>query len=423
MRVLVWVALLARLSYPDSPDTSTTDSTRFPEKRRAREPWEYVVSAPGWLVGAPFILTTRLITASYRFVDRLETLERILSYLFVVRDTTVVVMPAYDDETGAGISFRKLGLFSAGSELELSGTYGTRNRHGVEIEFQDYRPFAPALFLDIGVDYEYIPDRSFFGIGPDNSLDDETNFGRASIASVLLGKVAPGRFVQTSLGATFDKYFIFRGQDDDEPVTRDVFTEEQLPGLDGGGLFLGPAAGIVFDLRGNPWRPGSGVMVNLNGALTWEITGESLSHWITGADIRLYLEAPWFRDRVLVLRSAYESVHGLGDGNVPFFLLRKFDGEGTVRGYTAGRFRDNEMLLLSAEYRYLVWEKVRAKLDAVAFVDAGQVQEDMFSDADLDDFHVAAGGGFRIYNDEMFLGSFLLAFGEDEFSIEAVLGW
>jgi outer membrane protein assembly factor BamA len=420
----MWILVLVAMGYAGVADTLLpADTITYPSKRRARQPWEYAVSVPGWIIGAPFIFTTRAIAVTYRFLHRQETIREVLAFLFVVEDTTVVVMPAYSSHTGLGISYRKLGLITPGSQLRVTATYGTQNRHGVEIALRDLTPFGPPWRADLDVDYAYIPDRPFFGIGADNALDDETNFGLAGIVSRALLDIVPNRTVQAGTGIAFDTYFIFRGQDHDEPATQDVFMPDRLPGLDDGGLFLGPLTRLVFDFRGNRRRPTGGLWVGLEGALVWEITGEKLSHWKTGTDLRLYLEAPWFGDRVVVLRSLYQTVHDFAGGTPPFFLLPEFSGNETVRGYTTGRFRDRELLALSAEYRLLIWQNVEAKVDAVGFVDAGQVQEQIFDDAEWDDFHLGVGGGIRIYDADTYLGSVMVAFGKDEFRITADVGW
>ncbi|MBD3314340.1 MAG: BamA/TamA family outer membrane protein [Chitinivibrionales bacterium] len=422
--ITLGIMLPAVTSYARQSDTAIlVDSIPFPEVRRAREPWEYVLSVPGWLIGAPFIITTEAIAGTYRFLHRQETLQRILSLIFVVEDTTVILAPAYSSRTGLGVSYRKKGIWRDASELEITGTYGTRNRHGFELSMNNTFPFALPMNYSIGVDYEYIPDRSFFGIGPDNAEDDETRFGLATIDSELMTAAAPKDYLRTAAGIQFDKVFIFESKHEDEPATQEVFDTDRLPGFKSGGLFLGPGVGLELDFRANRHRPTGGLWVVIGGALVWELTGERLSYWTTGTDMRLYLAAPWFGDRVFVLRSAYATVHGLGGGSVPLFALSKFSGEGTVRGYTTARFRDNEMLILSAEYRYLIWENVLSKVDAVAFVDAGQVQEHIFAGAKWDDFRLGVGGGLRIHDDQVYLGSIMAAFGKDEFRLTVDVGW
>jgi len=54
---------------------------------------------------------------------------------------------------------------------------------------------------------------------------------------------------------------------------------------------------------------------------------------------------------------------------VPFYLLPSLGGSNSLRGYLDYRFRDRDMLLMNAEYRWPILRRV----DAAVFYDAGSV--------------------------------------------------
>jgi outer membrane protein assembly factor BamA len=59
-----------------------------------------------------------------------------------------------------------------------------------------------------------------------------------------------------------------------------------------------------------------------------------------------------------------------GAGNqVPFYLLPALGGQNTLRAYANYRFRDRNVVLVGAEYRWPVFRL----LDAALFADAGRV--------------------------------------------------
>ena len=61
----------------------------------------------------------------------------------------------------------------------------------------------------------------------------------------------------------------------------------------------------------------------------------------------------------------------MGDTDtVPFFLLPYLGGGDTLRGYSAGRFRDRHILLLQGEFR---WIPNRTGLDMALIFDTGKV--------------------------------------------------
>ena len=77
---------------------------------------------------------------------------------------------------------------------------------------------------------------------------------------------------------------------------------------------------------------------------------------------------------------------------VPYYLLPSLGGSRRHRGYSDFRFQDENLLLVSGEYRWMPSRIV----DMALFVDAGKVARDR---ADLDFSHLktAYGIGLRIH--------------------------
>jgi outer membrane protein assembly factor BamA len=78
------------------------------------------------------------------------------------------------------------------------------------------------------------------------------------------------------------------------------------------------------------------------------------------------------------------------DQEVPFFMQPTLGGSEDLRGYNEFRFRDKNMVVLNAEYR---WEAFSG-LDLAAFADAGQVAPRP-SELHLSNFEKSYGVGFR----------------------------
>ena len=55
--------------------------------------------------------------------------------------------------------------------------------------------------------------------------------------------------------------------------------------------------------------------------------------------------------------------------DVPFYMLPTLGGSTTLRGYSTDRFRDRDVLVVNAEYRW----PIARRIDAAAFYDAGSV--------------------------------------------------
>ena len=75
---------------------------------------------------------------------------------------------------------------------------------------------------------------------------------------------------------------------------------------------------------------------------------------------------------------------------MPFYLMRTLGGHDTLRGFRDFRFRDTNLLYLSAEYR---WEAA-AGIELAIFYDTGKVFPDS-SDFNLDDLNESYGFGIR----------------------------
>jgi outer membrane protein assembly factor BamA len=76
---------------------------------------------------------------------------------------------------------------------------------------------------------------------------------------------------------------------------------------------------------------------------------------------------------------------------VPFYLLPALGGPTTLRGFSNYRFRDRNLLLLNAEYR---WPILRA-LDGALFYDAGTVTDHSLS---VHHAHTDYGAGVRLHS-------------------------
>jgi len=97
------------------------------------------------------------------------------------------------------------------------------------------------------------------------------------------------------------------------------------------------------------------------------------------------------RHRRFAVRGVLEKLWPLNGKEIPFYELSVLGDAYTLRGYDEDRFRDLGSLLFNVEYRYPVWDF----LDAVLFVDAGQVYRD-FDQIAFNRFRYGFGTGLRI---------------------------
>jgi outer membrane protein assembly factor BamA len=229
---------------------------------------------------------------------------------------------------------------------------------------------------------------SFYGLGNDTSLEDETSF---RLEDTLFGGYAwlnPRGLL--SFGAEAALYRAETGSGSDSPSVEDVFPPFEIPGFRAPQTDYNVFGGWAeFDLR-NKWEdPQVGLVARITGR-RYDDTDLDLfgfTRWI--GDVKGYIPlGP--KNRILAIRfRASTSTEDSGD-IVPFYLMETLGGAKTIRGYNEFRFRDFKNLLWNVEYRWEVWTFA----DFALFFDAGKV----FSDSDdfnFEDLHTGYGFGIR----------------------------
>jgi outer membrane protein assembly factor BamA len=126
-------------------------------------------------------------------------------------------------------------------------------------------------------------------------------------------------------------------------------------------------------------------------------------------DLQQYVPLP-NRYRILALRAEAVLTDAEAGNQVPFYFQPTLGGANTLRGYREFRFRDQNSLLLGAEYRWEAWWA----LDGALFVDAGTVAPTR-RDLSLSDMDVTYGIGFRLHSNSAVVARLDLAFSREGF--------
>jgi len=235
----------------------------------------------------------------------------------------------------------------------------------------------------------------FFGVGNDNPSDYIETFGvtypRARLNFQYL--VAPNLYSGV-------QYWL-----DDYRIT-EVEAGKQLES----GSILGGAGGVVsglgwvtnYDTRDNIFVPSKGIFI------------EAIAFWNNEAIASDFNFSRYTIDATTYIATAPNQVLALNgyigwvNGNAPFNELLFFGGRRRARGYYEGRFRDDHMMLLQAEYRFpLFW-----RFGMTVFGSYGGIAPS-FTAYDLNNFKWNVGAGLRFkINQEGTNLRFDLGFGE-----------
>ena len=279
---------------------------------------------------------------------------------------------------------------SAYNYLDVRGSYTITGYKRAEVEFVAPRIFNRRGHLSVLGGWREATQVGFYGIGPDTSKDDRTNYlFQQPYGSALLTVYPRRRNLMLRGGVEFTQWSQEPGQGS-SPSVEEVYTPETLPGLGAEVTYVHTQGTLGLDWRTSPGysRRGAylaGTIHDFNDRD--DNFGFQLAEYEGIAHVPILREA-WvlsFHGRV---QTAFEK-----DGQqIPFFMLPAVGGGSSLRGYSSWRFRDQNSLLLQAEWRIMV----NRYLDLAFFYDAGKTVA-RTSDIDFDDLKDNFGFGVRFH--------------------------
>lgn len=275
--------------------------------------------------------------------------------------TLLVPLVLYTPETHLGLGgffvhFFRLGThdFSRLSSLAALGIATTRQQFIMELH-PDFYLLGDDLHLFGKLEYQRYPD-SFWGIG--NTAEDarEERYDRERLR--FRGS-AQYRLAGPFYAGLATDLMLYRGV---YTTVDGNFATQDIPG-EAGGFTSGLGPTLTLDSRDNTVGPRTGYLLNASFLYFGEPLGSRYTFVKSTLDLRYYVET--FPRHVLGLRFHGEA-HG---GNVPYYQLGLLGGDDLLRGYYLGRYRDEALVALEAEYRYpLIW-----RFSGVAFMGVGAV--------------------------------------------------
>lgn len=301
--------------------------------------------------------------------------------------------------------YPKIGTITPGSGFSLGPAYRRPAILTDEVHFSafasgslkkywvlDARLTMPQLaggkaFADVHAQRYDFPQEDFFGLGARSRRGNHVTYGLESTQVGASGGIRPVPWL--SLGGSVDWVDPGISVGSGPRALTDVFIAEAVPGLDVQPDFLRYEAFVDLNYReprGNPRRGGRYAVAYQH------FDDRGVDRYGFGrfeADLQQYL--PLLKDRrVLALHALASLSDAEGGQEVPFYLQRTLGGPDDLRGFRRFRFRDRNVLLLQAEYRWEIFTAV----DGAIFYDAGQVAARR-EDLNLRDLETDYGIGFR----------------------------
>jgi hypothetical protein len=279
---------------------------------------------------------------------------------------------------------------SSYNRIDPRGTWTILGYKRAEVEFTAPRLFHRRGSLSAVGGWREATQVGFYGLGPDTSVDNATNYSfRQPYASALLEFLPTRRFLVLGGGLEYSRWSQRPGEGTD-PSVETVYTPETLPGLGAKVTYLHSQGSVGFD-----WRTARGYSRRggYYGVTFHDYADRDDAFGFRQVDYEAIQHFPILREAwVISLRGRVQTAFDKDNQQVPFFMMPSVGGGSSLRGFSSWRFRDLNSLLLQAEWRIMV----NRFLDTAVFYDAGKVVASR-SDLDFDGLKHDIGFGVRFH--------------------------
>lgn len=288
-----------------------------------------------------------------------------------------------------GPEYRRTDIAGGLLTVRASASSSFRAYRKLDFELSAPRLDGGRFFAELyAVRHDY-PSLSYYGSGAGSRKTGRTDFRLEDTALDATFGVRPVKHL--SAGATVGYLWNNIGPGTDRRYTSAelVYSPSQAPGIDQQGNYVRTGVFVQYDWRDRPAGPRRG------GNYFAQFSDYRDRTLGIGDFRRLDLEAQQYipllnQRRVLAFRA--KSALGFREGGqvIPFYMQPSLGGSEDLRGFRPFRFRDDNLFVANAEYR---WE-VFSGLDMALFADAGKVFARR-SDFDLSHMQTDVGFGFR----------------------------
>ena len=308
-----------------------------------------------------------------------------------------------------GPGFRRQ-LFNKNAFVDVSAAISWRMYNMVQGRFELPDLAGKHLSLGTQVMWQDQTQINYFGVGPDSSEANQSQYRMQSVNAVAYASVKPVTSLTIgaeygflrrpdilSPGGTFKPVF---------PTTGDQFPID--PGVAAGFQpnFLHGELSIASDTRDHRSRPTTGGVYRAALTTFADRTDGTFTFRQYEAEGAQFVPVMKDRDWVLAFHG-WGVVSDVPQGHdVPFYLLPSLGGNNTLRAYHDYRFHDRNLVVVSAESRWALF----THLDGAIFVDAGNVAARA---QDLNLRKTSYGAGIRLHTDKATFARADVAYGAE----------
>ena len=263
------------------------------------------------------------------------------------------------------------------SKIGFGGYYSTNKQYNISINPVFYF-FKNNLFFKAPTTYGHYVDK-FWGIGHAVPDTGDVSYTKDRFSTTFTLQIPPAWFSADRTGIIFD----YDNTTITDKQTNELLLNDEVTGSNGGQVF-GFGTDLLWDSRDNIFYPNSGGYQYFK-VLIYPGGINENSFGLVELDVRHFRS---FKEDQVIAGNIYFSQ---AFGETPFYKLPAIGGAKMLRGYFAGRYRDNTFAMMQLEYRQFFWWK----LGFVAFVGAGNVSDELLNFG-FSDLKYSYGGGLRL---------------------------
>lgn len=257
--------------------------------------------------------------------------------------------------------------------------------------------------------YEHFPQEDFYGMGLASARENETSYGFDSTDIMLRGVVKPVEWIRLGTTVGYLRPDIGSGSDKRVPSIEQLFTDDDAPGLAGDTKYLHTTFFAEVDRRDIPGNPTRGGVYRTSFGYWDDRQLQAYDHRRFDALLVHHVPLAASGAHVLTGRMGTSYVNNETGERVPFYFLAYVGGVDTIRSFDEFRFKDENALWMTAEYRL----RLHKYASLVTFVDAGKVDRD-WQDLTFTGLKKGYGFGFRAHTRTQTLARIDFGFGGGE---------
>ena len=251
--------------------------------------------------------------------------------------------------------------------VDVRGSYSVQRYKLAEAEFSAPRLFHRRGKLSIVGGWRDATQVGFYGLGSHSSLDNRVNYAfEQPYGGARLTLWPTRRLLMLRGGIDVSRWSL------KDPIGRvraiqSIYTPATLPGVGAVSTFRHAEATVGIDTRLSDGYARRGGFYGVTGH---DYTDNDSRFGFRQIDYEAIQHIPILRESwVLSLRGLASTASHKDGQQIPFFALPSLGGGSNLRGFQSWRFRDQNSVLLQAEWRIMV----NRFFDTALFYDAGKV--------------------------------------------------